>query len=186
MYLKLAEPIYSIEINEEERAQAGLARKHFKDMLDKMDRAFSHLEILNNALNGFNDSTQFEQLRKLFKKYKRKTQEVFNEFIEQLESALKEAYRAISDTEMNRIIDTIVAEVREIRDGVIQLLHLLDEPESPEFIATFTDTVERLMKRKESLDEVVSDQLFSHIDFDILGKIRLGKRMIPLTKNGAI
>jgi len=171
---KKAITINTIEITEEEKAQAVETRKRYEEMIDSMNHAFEHLNTLNGALGGISDSTELEPLRKLFKQYKRRTQEMFNEFIDCLEAALLAANKTVRDSEADRLQDTIVAEVREIRDGVQNILVFLKEPQAPDFIKDFTSTVERLNARRKSLDEVVSDGLFSHIDADILGLVRLG------------
>lgn len=172
--IKIAKTINVVEITEAEKEQAAKTRKAFEEMLDEMNSAFEHLELLNGALSGITDTAPLEGLRKLFKQYKRRIQGLFNEFIEKLEIALNEAYQTVSDSEMERILDTVVAEVREIRDGVQKLLILLKEPQDSGFVKGFTSIVERLKTRKDSLSEICTESLADHINYDILGQIRLG------------
>jgi len=171
---KKAITINSIEISEEEKAQAVVTRKAFETMLDAMNKAFEHLNILSGALSEISDPKSLEQLRKLFKQYKRNTQKIFNEFIDTVQTALEEIRKTVSDSEMERIQDTMVGEIREIRDGVEKLLVYLKEPQEADFIKNFTETVDRISTRREGLGELVQESLFSHVDFDILGKLRLG------------
>lgn len=171
---KTAITINTIEISPEEKEQATITRKKFEDMLDKMNQAFEHLGLLNGSLTGITDPKSLEPLRKLFKQFKRKMQRMFNEFIDALELALQESNKTVTDSEMDRIVDTVVAEVREIRDGAEKLLVYLKEPQESDFVKNFTATVERLNARRESLTEIVTDQLFVHVDEDVLNKVRLG------------
>lgn len=181
---KSAAPVYTVDISENEKSQATNTREEFQVLLDLMEEAFDHLYILDNALEGMQDTTGLDQFGKLFLRYKRKARRLFNLFIKQLEKALKETNKTISDTELDRIRDTIVAEVRELRDGAIELFDLLENPENKTFIQDFRSTVERLGRRSDALRQVITDQLFSHIDHDILGQIRLGFKSSPLSKRG--
>lgn len=184
MQQKTAIPIYSVEISEEEKAQASRTREEFQVLLDLMDEVFDHLLILDNALEGIQDPTGLAQFNKLFLQYKRKAKKLFNIFVKQLEKALLEMNKMVSDSEMERVRDTIVAEVREVRDGAIELFELLEMIEDKQFIQDFRATVERIHNRAESLQEIITDQLFAHIDHDILGQIRLGFELYPLSKRG--
>lgn len=171
---KRSNVIRSIEISDEEKRQAVVTRKKFENLMDSVAKAFEHLNVLNGALAEIQEPGELEPLRKLFKQYKRKTQTIFNELIDLLEDALLEMNKTVSDSEMERIQDMVIGEVREIRDGVERLLVLLKEPQDPGFVKNFTTVMERLNARKASLDEIVSEGLNAHLDFDVLGRIRLG------------
>lgn len=171
---KRSNVIKSIEISDEERRQAVVTRKKFELLMDALADAFEHLNSLNGALGEIENPDELAPLRKLFKQYKRRTQKIFNELIDLLEAALIEMNKTVSDSEMERIQDMVVGEIREIRDGVERLLVLLKEPQESGFVKGFTTVMERLNARKTSLEEIISDQLFSHVDYDVLGRIRLG------------
>lgn len=183
---KLATPVYSVDISEEEQEQAQRTRDQFEILLQKIDEAFDHLHVLNSAFEGVGDSGQFGSLTKLFHQYRKKTQRLFNDMIKQLELALKELHKTVSDTEMEQIKDTIVGEIREIRDGGIELLDLLENPTDKKFVQDFKATVGRVLQRGEALEEVISDQLLSKIDADVLGKIKLGTVAPLVVKRGFI
>lgn len=171
---KRSSVIKTIEISDEEKAQAILTRKKFENLMDCLEDSFEHLNGVNGALAEVDDSSQLEPLRKLFKQYRRRTQTVFNELIDKLEEALLEMNKTVSDSEMERIQDMVVAEIGEIRDGVEKLLVLLKEPQEPRFVENFTKIVERLNARKLSLVDIIQEGLYSHIDYDILSRVRLG------------
>lgn len=171
---KVSAPVYSIDISEDEQKQATQTRLEFEELLHVMEDAFEHLHILGDSLEGATETPQFAAMSKLFHQYKRKTKKLFNNFIVQLEKALLALHTTVSDAEMNRIRDTIVSEVGEIRDGVITLLDFLDKPEDKDFAKSFKETVDRVFKRAEALEEIIQEQLFEHLDRDVLGKIRLG------------
>lgn len=172
--IRYSSPIYSIEISDEECQQAQATRVAFEDMLEKQEAAFEHLRLLSDSLTGAADSSVFLSMAKLFVQYRRKTKKLFNEFITQLEESLKALNETLSDSHMEKIRDTILNEVREIRDGVIEILEYLERPHEKTFIQDFTSTAKRLIERGEALNEIVTDELFGHLDEDILGELRLG------------
>lgn len=183
---RVAAPIYSIEISDAEREQAAQTRKDFESLTEIMNEAFEHLFILSDALNGVTETSQFVSMSKLFLRYTRKIRKLFNNFIKQLEKCLLALNKTVTDARMVKIRDTIVGEVREIRDGILEVLDILNEPDSKDFVQNFRTIVERLGQRSDSLEEVITDQLFSHLDEDILGHIRLGTVSDKFTKIGDI
>lgn len=182
--MKIAGPIYSIEISEDEKSQAQTTRDSFEILANNLDEAFDKLKVVRELLEQFKDPSHFKHLRDLFIRYKHRIISLFNEFLTQLQQALGHLNNTISDSEMENIKDTIVGESRELRDGIDELAEFLEEPDSPDFIKSFSETYDRLNERKNSLHEIITDHLFSHIDYDILGKIKLGSIKAKISKVG--
>ena len=179
--IKLSAPIYSVEVSDEEKAQATQTRESFKKLVDRLEQVFDKLKIVREVLDQFQDSTQFGRIGELFVRYKHRITDLFNEFQNHLQISLELLNKTLSDSEMENIKSTILAEAKEIRDGIEDLLSLLDSPESGEFIKEFTETCDRLQNRANSLEEIITDHLFDHIDYDILGRIKLGKFRVSLS-----
>ena len=181
---KIAKPIYSVEISEDEMAQALKTRTSFEVLAQNLDDSFDKLKMVRELLEQFTDSSHFKQMRDLFIRYKHRVISLFNDFLKQLQIALENMNNSLSDTEMDNIKDTIVGESRELRDGIDELAEILDEPDSPNFLTSFKTTFDRLHERKNSLHEIITDHLFSHIDYDILGRIKLGYVRAKISKRG--
>jgi hypothetical protein len=179
---KLAKPIYSVEISEDEMTKASKTRESFDLLAKKLDEAFDKLKMVRELLDQFTDPSQFKKMRDLFIRYKHRIVGLFNEFIDQLQAALESMNDSLSDTEMDNIKDTIVGECGELRDGMDTISEILDEPDSPKFLNNFKSTFDRLQERKDSLHEIITDHLFSHIDYDILGRIKLGTIRAKISK----
>ena len=179
---KQSEPIFVLEISNDERKQAEKVRKEFKKLELLLGGAFDSLGRLVGAMQGLQHNERMVELKPLFIKYKHKIQDLFNEFLDQLQSSLEDMQTMISDSETIKIRDTIVGEIREIRDGALELINLLNRPEDANFLKEFQETFVRLRAREKALREILSDQLTGHIDRDILGKIKLGKSRLRLSK----
>lgn len=182
--IRISAPTYSVEISDEEKKQALRTRDEFEKVVKLLEAAFEKLESVRDLLDQYKDSSHFKQIKDLFIRYKHKIVHLFNDFLDQLQICLEQTNNTLTDTEMDSIRDTIVEEVRELRDGVVQISVELETPEAPEFIESFTEICNRLDKRKTSLIEIINDHLFSHIDYDILGRIKLGSEKIRLSKKG--
>ena len=181
---KIAKPIYSVEISKDEMSQATKTRESFDLLVKSLDESFEKLKMVRELLDQFTDSSHFKQMRDLFIRYKHRIIGLFNEFLTQLQVALEDMNKSLSDTEMDNIKDTIVGECGELREGIDKLAEILDEPDSPNFLNTFKSTFDRLQERKNSLHEIITDHLFSHIDYDILGRIKLGSVRAKISKRG--
>lgn len=184
--IKLSKPIYSVDINESEQKQAQITRDAFEKLTERLTEAFEKLKIVREMLGQFKDSSHFVHIKDLFVRYKHRITDLFNDFLNHLQISLQEMNKMLSDNEMENIKDTIVGEAREIRDGVEELSQLLDTPDAPDFINDFGNCYDRLEQRTDSLNEIITDHLFSHIDYDILGRIKLGAKNIRFTKKGTI
>jgi uncharacterized phage infection (PIP) family protein YhgE len=182
---RTAAPIYSVEISEDEKLQAQETRNAFESLSEHLDESFDKLKIVRELLEQFKDPSHFAHMRDLFIRYKQAVINEFNEFLDSLTNSLTKMNKTLSDSEMQNITDTIVAEADELRDGVEELAEHLDEPDSPDFLKNFKETYDRLDQRRNSLHEIITDHLFEHIDYDILGRIKLGSNKIKLSKRGS-
>ena len=178
---KESEPTLVIDITNEERKQAETVRKEFKKLEGLLDAAFDSLNKLNGSLQQFTDSSEFVKLDHLFVQYRHKLQHYFNDFIDQLQVSLDQLNKMISDTETKKIRDTIIGESREIRDGALNILELLGDTSHQEFLKNFKETFVKLNGRRTAISEIITDQFFTHIDKDILGKIKLGRYKAQLS-----
>jgi len=179
---KVSEPVFVLDISSDERKQAEKVRGEFKKLELLLGGAFESLGRLAASMQGLQHNDRMIELKSLFIKYKHKVQDLFNEFLDQLQVSLEQMNEMISDSSTLKIRDTIVGEVRELRDGALEVIALLNRPEDPTFLKEFQEIFVRLSAREKSLREIISDQLTGHIDRDILGKIKLGKSKVRLSK----
>lgn len=181
---KSADALLSIDINESEQRQAKKVRSEFKKLVANLDGVFKSLGSLNAGLIGLDENPQLSDYRYLFLKYRQRVQFLFNRFLDQFEHCLKELEKMVSDRETLKLKNSIIGEVRELRDGVLTLLELLREPGRQEFVKMYRETFLRLDQRQSSLSEIITDSLFGHIDNNILGQIKIGKSKFRLSKRG--
>ncbi len=85
---------------------------------------------------------------------------------------------------MRQVVEVINGQSAELYQSVSDLLRLLDHVDDPKFGDGFLLQSDQCIGKLTTLTDVIRDQLFRHIDYDILGTIRLGTANISLSKRG--
>jgi hypothetical protein len=164
-------PQLTVEVSEHEKSTAKEAKKEFKSILKDLDEALDIIFDLREALVV--DRPSKDDLKNKYKgrllRYRRKIAKTFNELLLKLQSAIQNL-KDISDPEMKTLQKIIVAEFDELSDGVEGVLRLCTQ----------------LQQRKVSIDEVVDNQLFNHLEQDILGKIKVSSLQTRIIKRTRI
>jgi hypothetical protein len=177
---KYATVTFSMEVSDEERRAATAIRTKFAEFNTRITEFVDFFEILFSSLDQINEGKQLLPIAGVLKKYQFKLKELFNNVIMTLAAALDESSDKIVDTKMSNIRELVIQNMSEVRSLFIDLMGILDNFEDDAFVEKGKDLHEQINKYLEKVQEIVSSELFSHIDFDILGKIRLGSPGFPL------
>ena|SRR3990172_471412 len=180
LILKIAVPIYSIKISPDEMEQAKLVRNSLKNVASKLDQITDSLQLFSNILGEIRESSDLGKLRRELVAYKQKIQADMNDFLTLVETSLGEWGKMISDGNFDSMRKAYVEEVRKIRDSASELLEKLRRPMEPTFLQDAPQDVNSIMSAKAALHEIISVQLFQKIDRDILGRIKIGSRLVTI------
>ena len=118
-------------------------------------------------------------------RYKRKIRTVFNEFLSSVKSSL-EKIAEISDPDMIRLREIVIAEIGELSDGAEAIIDLLGETDREGFTKTIEQVASQVEKRQKSIIDVIDNQLFNHIDHDILGKMKISDLQFRMRRRARI
>ena len=169
-------PKMVLEITDKERQIGKKVKKEFKTIAKELDAAIRVVVDLRDAI--VNQRPTKDDLNKAYKgrllRYKKKIKEAFNHFLAHTKQTL-EAALEISDPEMVRLREILVAEIGELSDGVESLMDLLNETDRDGFTKTLEQLTGQLEKRQKSILDVFKNQFEGHIDQDILGKIKISE-----------
>lgn len=169
-----AGPRMTLEITDAERDAAKLVKKEFKQISKELDKAIKVVLDLRDAI--VEQRPTKEDLKNKYRgrllRYKKKIKEAFNHFLSHTKTTLEGAI-IISDPEMIRLREILVAEIGELSDGVEALMDLLGETDRDGFTKTLEQISAQLEKRQKSIADVIDNQLFRHIDQDILGRMKI-------------
>lgn len=178
MKLSTAEsgPRMVLDVSSDERAIAKSVKEDFKKTLKKLDKAIDVVTDLKNAITEQRPSKDDlkDKYRGRLIRYRSKVRNIFNEFLQPTRKSLEDLSK-VSDPEMIRLREIIVAEVGELSDGAEALLDLLEDPDKEGFTKTLEQLSAQIEKRKKSIIDVIDSQLFNHIDHDILGKMKISE-----------
>lgn len=178
---KKADPTFSTKVSPEEKKAAKEVRALFEEFLKTQENLTSHLTALMDGLNNTKDTSNIQKISPLLKRYIHKYRDLCNEYIVSLEKAVQYTAGTFKDADMNNIRDLVVESVRDIRNNSKELIAEFSNIENDDFVKKVKDIGEKITKRLEQLEETVSEELFGHIDYNILGKIRLSFNEVPLS-----
>ena len=180
-------PKINLQITDSERAIAKEVKEEVKGILKKLDKATKVILDLKDAIIQQRPSKDdlSNKFRGRFLRYGRKITENFNEFLIAIRTTI-EKLAEITDPDMMRLKEILVAEVGELSDGVEAILDLLKEPDKEGFTQTLERIAAQIEKRQKSIKDVLDSQLLSHIDQDILGKMKIGDMQFRIRRRARI
>ena len=167
-------PRLTLEVTEKERNVAKSVKKEFKQILKDLDEALKTVFDLRDAVvkeRPSKDKLHGDYRGRLLR-YRRKIVKVFNKFLKKIKKTL-EALNNISDPEMINLRDIIISEFDELSDGVEALLDLLKDVDRDGFTKSLERLCTQMEKRQRSIKSIIDDQLFGHLENDILGKMKI-------------
>lgn len=178
--MKIAVPIYSIKISPSEMQQARAVRSALKNVMLALDAITDSLQAFSNILGEVRDPADISKLRMELVQYRQKMQADMNDFLTLVEASLTEWTKMISDGNFESMRKAYVEEVRKIRDSASELLEKFRKPTEPKFLQDAPQDVSNIVAAKGALQEIISTQLFQKIDKDILGRIKIGTKIVQL------
>ena len=179
--MKTAGPAYSLPVSKEEKKIAEELRVEFMELLKELEKFSRYLLVFFDRIDDIADTENLDSISPLLKKYERKLKAKFNDFLQALEDGLAHYNDSFADTELDNIRDLIIEHAKNMRKSLLVLLELFDRVSDPEFVASAKTAYEGIAKSIEQLEFMIREELFDHIDYDILGRIRLGTNSLPLT-----
>ena len=169
-----AGPQNSLQITELELSTAREVKEQIKEVLKKLDAATKTIIDLKDALITQRPSK--DELNSKYKgkllRYRRKIKAAFNDFLLSVRDMI-EKLASITDPDMLRLKQIMIAEVGELSDGAEAIMDLLQESQREGFSDSLERITAQIEKRSKSISEVIGSQLLSHIDTDILGKMKI-------------
>lgn len=180
-YMKTAGPAFTVPVSDDEKALAMKVRKAFEKVLKVQNDYFKFMGILFDNLEELEDKTGLQKISPILKRYEHKMKHKFNAYIKEFSKALTVYENNFSDTEMDDVRDLIIENIRSIRELVIDIVVLMKDIGSKNFVQESLGKYKSLKEQSEQLEGIIKNEWFGHIDYDILGRIKLGYDL-PLSK----
>ena len=177
----------TLVITDEEREIAKSVKVDFKDILKSLDKSVKSVSELKKAV--IDDHPSQADLENKYRgkliRYRRKVQETFNALLMLVQKALEKLAK-ISDPDMIRLREILAAEVGELSEGGEAILDILKETDREGFSQRLEQICAQLEKRQKSIKDVIENQLFGHIDKDLLGKMKLSRLHFNMKRRARI
>jgi len=180
-------PRLTMQVSERERSLAKTAKKEFKAILEDLDNALKVIYDLRDAIVQQRPSKEDleSQYRGRLLRYRKKITNVFNKLLMRFKNAVQ-SLNDITDPDMANLKKIMVSEFDELSDGVESVLKLLDEPGREGFTKELERLCTQMQRRSTSISEIIDNRLFSHIDSDILGKLKVSELKTRILKRTRI
>ena len=164
----------NLQITELERSTAIEVKDQVKDVLKNLDIAIKTIITLKDAILQQRPSKYdlSNKYRGKLLRYRRKIVSAFNDFLFSVKDII-EKLAVITDPDMMRLKQVLVAEINELSDGATAVMDLLQEPNRDGFSDSLERITAQVEKRVKSIKDVLDSQLVGHIDYDILGKLKI-------------
>ena len=176
-------PKLKVDVSEQEQQTAKSIKKDLKSLLETIDDALPIIYDLKYAI--LKDHPSQEDLASKYKgrflRYKRKIVDAFNAILLQVQKVLEE-FDTILDPEMAKLRRITVSEFDDMSDVIEYILQLLNNPQRDGFTKKLEGFVSQLEKRRNNINDIIDSQIFSHIDVDILGKLKISEMKTRIYK----
>ena len=189
MYKKIADlgPRLTVVITPEEKELAKNSKAEFKMVLKELKAAIGVILDLRDSILEQRPSKEdlSNKYRGRLLRYKRKITDSFNIFLQHLQTNLGNLAK-INDPDMIRLREILVAEVSELTDGIEAILDLIHDVGKDNFTQMLEQLTAQNQKRQHSISDAVANQLFNHLDHDLLGRMRLSQLRFNIQKRSRL
>ncbi len=180
-------PRLTLVVTDEERAIAKEIKSDFKQILKQLDTAVKSVVDLRDAIveQRPTKETLKGKYRGRLLRYRRKIRKTFNEFLSNVKASIEKLSK-VSDPDMIKLREIIIAEIGELSDGAEAIMDILGETDREGFTKTLEQVASQVEKRQKSVIDVIDNQLFNHIDHDILGKMKISELQFRIRRRARI
>lgn len=171
--LKKSDVDFSVPVSDGEKARAAELRTKIKDFCEHVEKFKSFSDVLIESLNQISSGDQLLPIGSLFKKYQYKLRAHFNNCVKAFSLVLTSYGKLYSESRTDQIRDVIINTFSEARTEFIKLMAIMDDFESDNFLTEAKASHQQINNYLEKVLVSAREEWISHIDKNILGKIKL-------------
>jgi hypothetical protein len=186
MELKKSSAQFAVEVSEAEKTRATHLREKLDDLAKYIIEFQEFFEAFFKSLDAITDSKQLASIGSLVVRYKFKLREKFNNCVKALSLVVVANRELFKESKTDSIRDVIIAHFSESRLDFIELMGLLSDYTADDFIENGKEMYDQINKTMEKVLSAVQEEWIAHIDKNILGKIKLSSKTLPLVRIGEL
>lgn len=164
---------FSVPVSDSEKERAGELKKRLEDFCDRILKFREFFDAFFTSLEQISSGKDLIPIGATLKKYQYRLRKHFNNCIKALSLVLV-SYRGLySESRTDQIRDVVMNTVSEARLKFIELMRIMDEFDSDNFIAESKENYQQINNYMEKVLASCQEEWISHIDKNILGKLKL-------------
>lgn len=173
MINKIASTIeMSFDIPESEQKEAQLAVDTFKEVINALDHAQDHLDLMYEPFKKAQDLTPEAvwEYRGAIRRYKDQIKENYNKVMIYAFKALLKFNLFSSDTHVMELINSFKDSITDVEDRVQVLLDALDELKDQDFKTNVISAIDDIKKKSTEVEKIIEERIEDFINNNILTK----------------
>lgn len=164
---------FSVPVSDGEKARAEELRARLKEFCEYIEKFKTFFDVLAESLEQIESGEQLLQIGALFKKYQYKLRSHFNNCVKSFSLVLVSYGKLYSESRTDQIRDVIINAFSEARTEFINLMRTMDDVESDGFLSEAKASQKQINNYLEKVLVSAREEWISHIDKNILGKLKL-------------
>lgn len=173
MINKIASTIeMSFDIPEEEQHEAQLASDCFSEVINALDHAKDHLNIIYEPFKKADEipPESVWEYRGAIRRYKDAIKENYNKVKSYGFKALIRLNTFSSDTHIMELINTFKSAIGDLEKQVNIMLDILDDLKAIEFKDNVISGIESIRHESFKIEKLIKERIMDHLDSNILTK----------------
>lgn len=171
MINKIASTIeMSFDIPESEQKEAQLASDLLSQVINSLDHAKDHLNIIYEPFKKANEISPDAvwEWRGAIRQYKDQIKENYNKIKRLAFKALVKLDIFSSDTHIMELINSFKDAIGDLEKQIGVLLDILDDLKSPDFKSNIISGVEAVRHQSQEVEKLIKDRIIDYLDANIL------------------
>jgi len=175
---------FSVPVSDGEKERAMALRERIQEFCDRVQKFKEFFDAFFTSLEQITSGKDLLPIGGTLKKYQYKLRSHFNNCVKSLSLVLV-AYRNLySESRTDQIRDVMMNTFSEARLKFIELMRVMDDFDSDNFIAEAKENYQQINNYMEKVLASCQEEWISHIDKNILGKLKLASEfsLVRMTK----
>lgn len=162
---------FSINISDQEKAQAQNAIALFQRSLKFLDKAKSYLSMIETPFkNNQSDPDTVMKARASLRSFRDELVNRFNEFKYSCYQCVNLMVKFSSDTQLTQMMSSFTSSIDELEEVVNMFVDLFKDLKSPEFSQKIVELTGKIREKCEQIEKITNERLIKHISQNILSK----------------
>jgi hypothetical protein len=167
---KIADIPLSMPMPEKSKRIGSECLQLSKSVIEKLDIADDHARMLQTAFEKFPNTEENKvwDSRKFLRDYRDQVLKNYNDFVLSSFTFLKKAEFFSSDLELQKIIDSFINSVGELKDLLEAFEKSFDNLKDNKFIENTTKLIGNILSQTSNIRDILDDRVGSYVNQNIL------------------